>query len=85
MLTEEKKDYLAELNDFGNERYGDRVKEDVHKEMTADDELAILRKAVAMLFEIVSTLHHDEINNAEFAEYNALIESIKKKYEVLKS
>ena len=53
--------------------------------MSADDELAILRKAVAKLFEIVSTLHKDEINNAEFAEYNELIEGIKKKNEVLKS
>lgn len=85
MLTEEKKDYLAGLNDFGNERYGDRVKEDIHKEMTADDELAILRKAVALLFEVVDTLHHEEISNVEFKKYHNRIEEIKKKYEVLKS
>lgn len=77
MLTEEKKDYLAELNEFGNDRYRDRVKEDIRKKMTAADELAILRKAVAYLFELISKLHSGDIENDEFAIYHAIIEQIK--------
>lgn len=84
-MTDETKRMLADMNDLSQKLYEDKIKEDVRKEMSADDELAILRKAVAKLFEIVSTLHKDEINNAEFAEYNELIEGIKKKNEVLKS
>ena len=83
-MTEETKNKLAKANGLSQELYEDRVKADVRKEMSADEELAILRKAVAKLFEIVSTLHHDEINNAEFAEYNNLIESIKQKHAINK-
>ena len=87
MLTEDKKDLLATINGFGNERYADKVKKTIRNDlkMHPEEEIAILRKAVAKLFEVVSMLHHDEINNEEFAEYNNLIESIKQKYEVLKS
>ena len=84
-MTEAMQKKMAKKNALTQELYEDKIKEDVRKEMSADDELAILRKAVAKLFEIVSTLHKDEINNAEFAEYNELIEGIKKKNEVLKS
>lgn len=84
-MTESMQKKLSKKNALTQELYEDKIKEDVRKEMSADDELAILRKAVAKLFEIVSTLHKDEINNAEFAEYNNLVESIKKKHEVLKS
>ena len=82
-MTEAMKNKLAKANGLSQERYEDLVKEDVRKEMSADEELAILRKAVARLFDIVATLH-PEIDNAEFAEYNALIEAIKQKHEVLK-
>ena len=74
---------LAKKNALTQELYEDNIKADVRKEMSADDELAILRKAVAKLFEIVSTLHQDEINNAEFAEYNELIEAIKTKHKAM--
>ena len=84
-MTDETKRILADMNGLSKEYYEDKVKKDVRKVMSADDELAILRKAVAKLFELVSVLHNDVINNAEFAEYNELIESIKKKNEVLKS
>lgn len=84
-MTDKTQKDLADMNDLSQALYEDKIKEDVRKEMSADDELAILRKAVARLFEIVSTLHKDEIDNIEFVEYNELIESIKKKHEVLKS
>jgi hypothetical protein len=84
MIRDEIKDKLAIRNGLGKERYGDRVREDVRKEMSADDELAILRKAVAILFEVVNTLHHDEISHPEFIAYNQRVEEIKKKHEVLK-
>ncbi len=78
MITNELKDKLASINDLDRERYEDKVKEAVRKEMTPDEELAILRKSVALLFEIIAMLHSEEINNAEFKEYNNRIEAIKK-------
>ena len=87
MLTEDKKNLLATINGFGNERYADKVKMTIRNElkMHPEEEIAILRKAVALLFEVVDSLHHEEIDNEEFKEYNNRIEEIKKKYEVLKS
>lgn len=79
-MTESMQKKIAKKNALTQELYEDNIKADVRKEMSADDELAILRKAVAKLFEIVSVLHNDVINNAEFAEYNELIESIKTKH-----
>jgi negative regulator of replication initiation len=83
-MTESMQKKLSKKNALTQELYEDKIKEDVRKEMSADDELAILRKAVAKLFEIVSTLHKDEINNAEFEEYNELIESIKRKHKEIR-
>ena len=54
------------------------IREDVREKHESHDELAILRKAVAYLFELISTLHEGEINNEEFAKYHAEIEAIKK-------
>lgn len=42
-----------------------------------NEELAVLRKAVALLFDVVATLHPDEINNEEFAAYYHDIERCK--------
>lgn len=78
-MTESMKNKLAKANGLSQERYEDKVKEDVRKEMSADEELAILRKAVARLFDIVATLH-PEVDNAEFEEYNALVEQIKHRH-----
>ncbi len=77
MITEDKKDKLAKLNGLDKERYEDRVRASVRKEMFPEDEIAILRKAVAKLFELVAFLHPDEIDKAEFEAYNNLIEAIK--------
>jgi negative regulator of replication initiation len=84
-MTESMQKKMAKKNALTQELYEDKIKEAVRKEMSADDELAILRKAVAKLFEIVSTLHKDEINNAEFAEYNELIEGIKRKHKEIRN
>jgi hypothetical protein len=78
MITESRKDRAAKINGFEKDRYEDKVKEAVRKELTPDEEIAILRKSVALLFEIISLLHSEEINNAEFKEYNNRIEAIKK-------
>ena len=84
-MTEEMKDKIAKRNELGEQRYRDKVIEDIGNEMKPEDELAIHRKAIALLFEIISTLHPDEINNEEFAKYHNRIEEIKNKHEVLKS
>ena len=78
ILPEEIKRVLNEQNGHSKEYYEDKVRAAVREEMFPEDEIAILRKAVAKLFQLVSYLHPDEINNAEFAEYNALVENIKK-------
>lgn len=44
-----------------------------------DEQIAVLRKAVAYLFELIGTLHEGEINNAEFMEYHNSVEAIKVK------
>lgn len=77
MITEERKDRAAKINGLEKERYEDRVRASVRDEMFPEDEIAILRKAVAKLFEIVASLHPDEIDKAEFEAYNNLIEAIK--------
>jgi hypothetical protein len=78
MITEERKDRAAKINGLEKERYEDRVRASVRDEMFPEDEIAILRKSVALLFDIISLLHSEEINNAEFKEYNDRIEAIKK-------
>lgn len=80
MITENEKNELAKLNEYSEERYTDIVKEKV-KEVHPhpEDEIAILRKSVAYLFELISKLHQGEIDNTEFAEYNAKVEQIKAK------
>lgn len=78
MITEKEKDRRANFCGLSEDRYTDKVKEGVKKiHPHPEDEIAILRKAVAYLFELISTLHEGEINNAEFAEYNAIVEQIK--------
>jgi hypothetical protein len=79
MITEERKDRAAKINGLDKERYEDKVRAAVREEMFPEDEIAILRKSVAKLFELVASLHPGEINNAEFAEYNNRIEEIKNK------
>lgn len=76
-LPEEIKRVLNDRNGHSKEYYEDRVKAAVREEMLPEDEIAILRKAVAKLFELVSYLHPDEVNHEEFDTYNALIERIK--------
>jgi hypothetical protein len=41
---------------------------------TENEELALLRKAVKYLYDIVKTLHKDEVFNAEFETYYADVE-----------
>lgn len=72
-MTEQEKNKLAELNGYSEDRYTDKVKEEVKKEQSLEDEVAILRKAVAHLYE----LHEGETPIEEFAEYNSRVEAIK--------
>ena len=77
-LTEKEKNELAIECGYSEELYTDKVKEGVKKKYPhPEEEIAILRKAIAYLFELISKLHDGELNNAEFAEYNAIVEQIK--------
>ena len=87
MTREQKIASVKELAAILPEEYGKKVlddarvtfiREDVREKHESHDELAILRKAVAYLFELIATLHEGEIDNEEFAKYNAGIEAIKK-------
>jgi hypothetical protein len=73
MLTNNEKDKLAQLCGLTEERYTDKVKEGAQQIYPyLEDEVAILRKAIAYLFS-----KNGEEGEAEFAEYNAAIEAIK--------
>lgn len=77
MFDKNRQRQLAERNGALEELYVQDVRDGVSKIYDTEDELAILRKAVSYLFELIATLHAGEINNAEFAEYNAKIEQLK--------
>lgn len=49
----------------------------IRKTRSESEELAVLRKAVACLFDVVSKLHEGEINNEEFKAYHSDVERIK--------
>lgn len=68
---------LVNKNEKTDKLYVQEVRKEVSKKYDKADEIAILRKAVSYLFELIATLHAGEINNAEFAEYNAKIEQLK--------
>lgn len=76
-MKDERKDLLVKMNDLEKPMYEDRVRTAVRKQMFPEDEIAILRKAVAKLFTLVATLHPDEVTHEEFDEYFNLVEKIK--------
>ena len=84
-MTEKTKDRLAIVNGLSEERYSDKVKADVRKAFSPEDELGIHRKALVQLFELVSLLHPDAVANEDFKNLNATVEEIKKKHEELKN
>ena len=78
MVSRSKKNELYKLNGLAEDRYRQLVAEDVAKEIPPSEENAILRKAVAYLFELIATLHPDEVRNEEFRAYHAKVEEIKR-------
>lgn len=78
MVSRSKKNELYKLNGLAEDRYRQIVAEDVAKEISPSEENAILRKAVAYLFELIATLHPDEVRNEEFRAYHAKVEEIKR-------
>lgn len=57
----------------------DKIREgdEERKPRSANEELALLRKSVKYLYDLIDTLHHDEIDNAEFMEYYSDVERCK--------
>ena len=68
---------LAKLNGLEEPLRKTEIVKGIRKQMSANDELAILRKAVAYLFQIIEQLHTGEISNEEFKQYNEYAENIK--------
>jgi hypothetical protein len=77
MIDKNRQRQMAEHNGALEELYVQEVRDGVSEIYESEDELAIHRKAIAYLFEQFATLHAGEIDNAEFAKYNAEIEAIK--------
>lgn len=77
MIDKNRQRQLAEHNGALEELYIQEVRDGVSEIYDPDDEIAILRKAVSYIFDLIATLHAGEINNTEFAKYNAEIEAIK--------
>jgi hypothetical protein len=68
---------LAKECGLTDELYVESVRTEISETYKYADEVAILRKAVSYLFELIATLHAGEISNEEFAEYNSKVEAIK--------
>lgn len=68
---------LAKLNGMEEILKKQEILREIRPEMSVNDELAILRKAVAYLFEIIELLHTGEISNEEFKAHHEYIERIK--------
>ncbi|MBQ3063989.1 MAG: hypothetical protein IJC99_04225 [Clostridia bacterium] len=73
---------LARINRASSESAWQRLRgrlvvEKIRKKRSESEELAVLRKAVACLFEVVAKLHAGEIANEEFLAYHAEVERIK--------
>ena len=68
---------LAKLNGLEEPLRKTKIVKGIRQQMSPNDELAILRKAVAYLFEIIATLHEGEISNEEFKKYNEYAEGVK--------
>lgn len=79
MITEKMKDALANENGLVQERFVELVRSGVKNKLklTPDDEIAILRKAVAIIFDVVALLHPETISNEEFKAYHETVESLK--------
>lgn len=78
MLTEREKDKLAILCGWTEERRVDKIKEGVKKEYRLEDELAITRKMLKRVFDLVVELHGREIADEVIAEFNQYFEYVEK-------
>lgn len=80
MLTNNEKDKLARLCEFGEERYTDKVKEGAQETYPfLADEIAILRKQESVILQWIYEKFGEDIRLPEFIAYNNTIEEIKKK------
>lgn len=80
MITNNEKDKLAQLCEFGEERYTDKVKEGAEENYPfLQDEIAILRKQESVILQWIQEKFGEDIRLPEFIEYNNTIEEIKKK------
>lgn len=74
----ERKNRVYKANSLQKERYHQLVSESVARRYSPSEENAILRKAVAYLFDLVKALHPNDIVNDEFREYHEAVESLKR-------
>ena len=79
-LTEKEKTRMAASNNLAQELRGDRIRAGVKKKYKLEDELAITRKMLHRLLDIISKLHGREFTDEvtkEFKQYYDDVEAIK--------
>ena len=85
-ISDKVKDLLAEANGTQEERSDEVARERISRAMHVAEELAVIRKTVKYILEIIAELHDGEIDTKRFDDYNERIEKIvaqaKKEYSV---
>ena len=77
-LTEEEKDRASSRNGWAKERRADKIKKAVSKKYKLEDELAITRKMLKRVFDLVVELHGKEIADEVIAEFNQYFDDVEK-------
>lgn len=80
MVDREKELFLSEQNNAVDELYAQDVRKNVAKEFQAGDELALHRKMMKEMFELIVELHGSEIKSDvidKFMAYFDRVEQIK--------
>lgn len=78
MITENDKNKLANINGFSKERRVDRIRKGVGRIYRIEDEIAISRKMLKRVFDLVVELHGKEIADEVIAEFKKYFEDVEK-------
>ena len=77
-LTEEEKDRASARNGWAKDRRNDKIKAGVKKIYSLEDELAITRKMLQRVFDLVVELHEKEIADEVIAEFKQYFEDVER-------
>lgn len=77
MITEEKKNALAVASGLAEERRVEMIRTGVKVKYSLEDELALLRKELKWIGNILSEICKSSTLSPEFLMYDAFVESVK--------